>query len=279
MDLGGIVVGLAAKAAEKSRAEEGDYILDELLYCGKCHTAKQCRVNFLGREVTLPCICKCEAERQLREEEETKRRELEMKIEKYRALGFKESSMREWTFANDDMADERTTKIMMRYVENFPEFRKNGKGLLLYGKCGTGKTYAACEVANALIEKGYPCLVTNFSRIVKMVSGFGNDKQEYLDSLNRFALLVLDDLGAERNTEYMDEQIFNIIDSRYRAGLPMIITTNLSLNDVKNPKSEASERIYDRIIERCMPVEVNGANRRRKIVCRDYGDMKDMLGL
>lgn len=182
-------------------------------------------------------------------------------------------------FCNDDMANEKITKAMKNYVNNFPELLKGGKGLLLYGTVGTGKTYAACEVANALIDKGYPALVTNFARLTNTIQGMYEGKQEYIDSLNRYALLVIDDLGAERKSEFMQEMVFNIIDSRYRAGLPLIITTNLSIQEIKEPSDIGNNRIYDRILERCFPVEISGASRRRKAVRENYNDMKDLLGL
>jgi DNA replication protein DnaC len=90
---------------------------------------------------------------------------------------------------------------------------------------------------------------------------------------------VIDDLGIERETEYAKEQVYNVIDSRYRANLPMIITTNLSIDKIKNPTDIENGRIYDRIIERCFPIEVKGQNRRHKAVRESYGDMKELLGL
>lgn len=142
----------------------------------------------------------------------------------------------------------------------------------------THNTYAACEVANALIDKGYPVLVTNFARIINALQATF-EKQEYIDSFNRFSLLVIDDLGIERNTEFAKEQVFNIIDSRYRAGLPMIITTNLSIDKIKKPDDIENGRIYDRILERCFPIEVSGQSRRRKAIKESYDDMKNLLEL
>ena len=187
--------------------------------------------------------------------------------------------MQNWTFENDDMANERITKAMRNYVDNFADLKKHGKGLLLYGSIGKGKTYAACEVANALIDKGYPVLVTNFARLTNTIQGKFEGKQEYIDSLNQFQLLVIDDLGAERKSEYMQEIVYNIIDSRYRAGLPFIITTNMTIEEIKTPTDIGNARIYDRIIERCFPIEVNGKNRRRKKVIAEYDEMKKLLGL
>lgn len=280
MNIGAVVDGLIEKSKGSIKAEQGDYI-DEatgLLFCGKCGTKKQTRVEILGTVRTPMCLCKCEVEKREREEEERKRVEFENHVKRMRRVGFPEEQMQTWTFANDDLTNERLTRAMQRYVENFAELRKVGKGLLLYGSVGTGKTYAACEVANALIDKGYPVHVTNFSRVLNTLQGTF-DKQEYIDELNRYQLLVLDDLGIERETAFAKEQVYNVIDARYRAGLPMIITTNLAIANIKSPDNIGDSRIYDRILERCFPIEVTGQSRRRKAVVKEYDDMRDLLGL
>lgn len=257
-----------------------DYIgEDGLIYCGNCHTPKQARVELFGKIRTPMCVCKCAAERKQKEADEQKRREQFLQAERYRRMGFPESDMQSWNFANDDMSNPRLTNAMKKYVDNFKAMLKDGKGLLLYGTVGTGKTYAACEVANALIDSGYPVLVTNFARLTNTLQGMFEGKQEYIDSLNKFALLVIDDLGAERKSDFMQEMVYNIIDSRYRAGLPLIITTNLTIQEIKNPDVIGNTRIYDRLLERCFPIEVNGVSRRRKAVKDSYNDMKDLLGL
>ena len=270
---------LIKRSEESNPINDGDYIGENgLWYCGKCKTRKQTEITTVGRTYRpfVPCDCK-KAENE-REEEERKQRDFTEKVKELRRKGFPDAKMREWNFANDDMENEQMTKAMKRYVENFPELKKQGKGLLLCGNVGRGKTYLACEVANALIDKGYPVLVTNFSRIVnKLQSTY--EKQEYIDSLNEYSLLVLDDLSAERDTTYMKEQIFQVVDARYRANLPMVITTNLSVDEIKNPPDIESGRIYDRIIEKCFPIEVKGPNRRHKAVRESYGDLKDLLGL
>jgi DNA replication protein DnaC len=274
-----VIDNLMATTEKNNVVNEGDYYDEKgLLYCGKCGTAKQVEVTILGQVRRPYCLCKCESERLKQEEENRKQQELKEKKREVRRKCFNDEAMQGWTFANDDMSNEKVTKAMQNYVDNFPELKKQGKGLLLYGQCGTGKTYAACEVANALIDKGYSVLVTNFARVLNSLQGTF-DKQDYIDEINSNALLVLDDLGIERDTQYAKEQVFNIIDARYRAGLPMIITTNLTMDKIKATQDIDNMRIYDRILERCFPIEVAGENRRRKAIRESYGDMKTLLGL
>lgn len=274
-----VVNNLLEKTAENFKAKDGDYIHDGLLHCGTCNTPKQVRVELFGEIRTPLCMCKCEEDKQKREQEERERIRFQEKIKEYRRVGFPESEMSNWTFANADGSNEKNMDAMKRYVENFADFRKQGKGLLLFGTVGTGKTYAAACVANALIDKGYPALVTNFARIANTVSGMFEGKQEYYDRLNRFPLLALDDLSAERKTEYMQEIVFNVVDSRYRAKLPLIVTTNLTWQELANPQDIAYQRIFSRLLEMCVPVKFEGADKRLESVKATLNSARDLLGL
>lgn len=248
---------------------------DGLLYCSKCNTKVQTRVEFMGIKKTVRCVCACKR-KELESYEYRKKLE-----EKYRQrrICFEEANMMNWTFANDDRQNARISDAMQNYVKNFTEFRKDGKGLLLYGPVGTGKSYYAASIANALIDNGYSCLMTNFARLTNKIQGMFEGKQEYIDSLNRYSLLIIDDLGVERKTEYMAEQVYNIIDARYRSGLPFIITTNLTWEELTKPSEIAYSRIYDRVVERCFPVEVTGISRRRQNVKDTFADVRSKLGL
>ena len=147
------------------------------------------------------------------------------------------------------------------YVNHWPEAFKRNIGLLLFGDVGTGKSFAAGCVANALLDRDVPVLMTNFPTILTRLSGtFGEDRTAFLDSLGDYDLLIIDDLGVERNTEYSMEQMFSIVDSRYRSGKPLIVTTNLKLDELKHPPDFAHARIYDRILERCAPILFAGKN-------------------
>ena len=132
------------------------------------------------------------------------------------------------------------------YVDHWPEAFKQNIGLLLFGDVGTGKSFAAGCVANSLLDQNIPVLMTNFPSI--------------LDRLGDYDLLIIDDLGVERSTGYAMEQMFSIVDSRYRSGKPLIVTTNLKLDELKHPPDLAHARIYDRILERCAPILFAGKN-------------------
>jgi len=270
---------IEARAAQAIKVEEGDYLVDGLLFCHKCNTPKQCRVELWGKTRTPMCLCKCEAEKRAAEEAERKRIERMQEIAKMRKIGFPESEMYDWTFANDDKSNPKIASAIQRYADHFDTMRERGKGLLLYGSVGTGKSFYAACVVNELIDKGYPCMMTNFSRLVNTIQGMFEGKQEYIDKLNKFDLLVIDDLSAERDTEYMNEIIFTIIDSRYRAGLPLIITTNLTADEIKNPADIRKQRTYSRLLEMTIPIEVTGTDRRRKKLVNDYAEFSDILGL
>lgn len=280
MDMRKFIDNVERKAAISIKTNYNDYIgADGLLYCGTCHTRKQTRVNILGIEKTPYCLCRCEVEKREREEAEIKRRELARKVSEYRRMGFPESMMQEWTFDNSDGTNDKIMEAARKYALKFDEFRKQGKGLLLFGTVGTGKTYAAACIANALIDRGIPVLMTNFARIANTVGGMWEGKQEYYDSLNKFPLLILDDLAAERKTEYMSEIVFNVIDARYRAGLPLIITTNLTAEELKHPSDISYQRTFSRLLEMCLPVEVKGKDKRLERLKADIQPMKDLLGL
>lgn len=271
---------IAKKASEVIKIEDGDYIgEDGLYYCGKCHTPKQHRDNYFRIGNVVMCLCKCAKEEREREDEARKKEELNDQIKKYRSIGFPEEerkNMETWTFENDDGSNPKLMQAMKRYAD---KFSNDSKWLLLFGDVGRGKTYAACCVANALIDKGIPCMVTNFSRIEKTVFGMREGKQAYFDSLNRFPLLVVDDLGAERKSEYMGQVVYDVIDARERAGLPMIITTNLTKEEMEDPADMQYKRIFSRVWGNCIPIRVEGKDRRKQKLISSYDEMMKELGL
>lgn len=279
MDFTEALFAIADAVEQNNRAQDGDYVKDGLIYCHKCNTPKQHRLKLRGVETIVPCTCKCrqaelEAERQTIAEQARLQRIREM-----RKVGFLDAEMQFCTFDRDDRSNEKLSDIATRYVEHFDEMLTRSKGLLLYGTVGTGKTFISACIANALMDRGHPCLVTNFARLINTIGGMYDGKQAYIDGLSRFDLLVIDDLYAERDTEYMGEMVQNIIDSRYRSGKPLIVTTNLSKTDLMQPTDIRKKRIYSRLFEMCFPFEVKGVDRRKQILKEEDKDLKDLLGI
>lgn len=260
--------------------QEGDYKgVNGLLYCGKCKTAKQAEIEVNGVKLTPYCLCRCQSEKYEKEKAEEKARALKEQIERNRRAGFPEAHMQQWTFERDDRANAKISDICQRYVENFPKMKAKGKGLMFLGGFGTGKTFLAACIANALLDEGFSVLMTNFTRLVNTLFGMREGKQEYIDSLNKYSLLIIDDLGVERQSEYVAEIVQNIIDSRYRAGLPLIITSNLSPKDFTETHDIAKSRLYSRISEMCLPLVVNGVDRRKANSAARDSELAELLGL
>lgn len=276
MDMEGLCTTLSARVPTDDDTHPGE---DGLLYCNRCHTPRQSRFELFGKIRTVNCLCQCMAEERDRAEEERKQREYMTRVMSNRAVGFPDRELQNCTFDADDGASPVLTNAMKAYVDNFPAFRKSGKGLLLYGNVGTGKTFYAACVVNALIDKGYPCLMTNFSRLTNQIASMWDGKQEYIDSLQMFALVAIDDLGVERDTEYMNENVTTIIDSLYRAKVPMIITSNYTPKQLTEASEVRKKRVYDRMLERCHPVKVDGASRRKEIGRNEFAEMNKLLGL
>ena len=256
------------------RAENEYMGEDGLLHCSACHRNTQTVVEVFGIRKTVRCICDC------RKKELDARMEQERQEEqaRQRRICFEETNMAGWTFGNDDRRNETLSNAMQNYVKHFTDFKKDGMGLLLYGPVGTGKTYYAAAIANALIDKGYKVKMTKFTTLANQLWNAEN-KQAFMNSLNRYSLLVIDDLGAERQSDYMKEQVFNVIDNRYMAGLPFVVTTNLTADEIKKPHEVGYQRIYDRVLERCHPIAVNGTSRRKQSVKESYHEINTKLGL
>ena len=170
--------------------------------------------------------------------------------------------MQDWKFENDAGCNPQM-KLARQYVEYWTEMQKKNTGLLIWGGVGTGKSVFAGCIANALMEREVPVCMTNFARILNELNNSFSGRNEVVERLCRYPLLIIDDFGMERDTNYALEQVYNIIDSRYRSKRPLIITTNLTLDEICKPKNMAYQRIYDRVLEMCAPLVFKGESRRR----------------
>ena len=261
-----------------TRLEPGDYTgEDGLLYCGKCRTPKQFRMEAPPLEGRLlPHPCRCEQERLDREAAEQEARRHRQAVADLKSKGFTDPAMREWTFANDNGKCPQM-KHAHFYVENWPAMQEENIGYLLWGGVGTGKSYFAGCIANALMEQEVAVRMTNFALILNDLTASFEGRNEYIARLCRAPLLILDDFGMERGTEYGLEQVYNVIDSRYRSRRPLIVTTNLSLQDLQHPQDTAHARIYDRLLEMCAPIRFSGENFRKATAQDKLARLKNLM--
>lgn len=172
------------------------------------------------------------------------------------------------TFAADN-GRVRQLSHARRYVQQWKTMKAQNIGLLFWGMPGTGKTFAAACIANAFLESDDPfaptVMMATFGSILsRLLAQSPQEREEYLARLTGCDLLILDDLGMERQTDYANEQVFGIIDGRYLSRRPLIATTNLTLQELKDPPSLARKRIYDRLLELCVPVCFDGGSLRRE---------------
>lgn len=276
MDLTG-VFPISESGAE--RLAEGDHIgEDGLVYCGKCGSRKQLRVKFGDKTHVVRCVCKCESK-----ELEEKKRQEEYEEQMRRINRLKEASMmdkkyREVTFDKYEVREEnkKVFEMAKKYADRFQDMYKKNQGLLLYGPVGTGKSFTAACIGNYLLNNAKPVIMTSFVKILQDI--WENDRAaEYITILNSASLLIVDDLGTERETDYALEKVYNIIDSRVRSNKPMIITSNLELNDMMECEDIRKKRIYDRILECCYPMYVGGKSFRMMKAAQRFDEMKDFL--
>lgn len=241
------------------------YEKDGHIYCKTCNERIDGKViPMLDKPMIIRTVCKCDRDRQ----EQEKQREKLLKQDRLRQNCFLSKNQIAYTFENaDENTDKEIIKKAKNYVKHFEEMRKDNVGLLLYGNVGSGKTYIACSIANAIItEYSYNVKMRNFAQILNDLQkgGFTLDRNEYIEQITNPTLLILDDFGIERNTEYALEQIYNVINARYLKARPTIITTNLNFKDIEQEQEDIMlGRIYSRIIEMCLPLRVIGVDRRK----------------
>ena len=257
---------------------ETEYMKDGHAYCKTCHERKDGEVkSLMDMKFIFKNNCKCDRERL----EKQKQREKEQEIERLKRSCFISMSQWAYTFDNYKGEKDKSYTIAKNYVKEYEQMKKENIGLLFCGTVGSGKTYLACCIANALIEEYMIRVkIRNFAQIINDLqkSGFDLDKNDYIESLTNVSVLILDDLGIERDTSYAKEQVYNIVNSRYLKQKPTIFTTNLPYEKIQNSDDGVEyERIYSRIIEMCIPVKVMGEDFRKRLQKEKLKQNKERL--
>lgn len=146
-------------------------------------------------------------------------------------------------------------------------------GLMFAGQVGSGKTFLACSIANALLKKGKVVLFVVVPDLLDQIRStydgvrYASDITEYdlVDAARQVPLLILDDLGAHNYTEWSRNKIYSIINYRLNHCLPIVVTTNITPEDLEE---YLGERTTSRLLEMCKPyrllVDIDIRARQRK---------------
>lgn len=157
-------------------------------------------------------------------------------------------------------------EISLRYAQNFIE-GKTVTGLFYGGTVGTGKTHLAAAITHHLLNQGVGVL---FGTVTQMLGNIRRTYDEYsreneYDILQRYIrvpLLVIDEWGKEKPSEWVQEKFFEIVNSRYEDNKPIIVTTNTEIDVLKDRYDFAGEALVSRIREMCEGVVMVGRDRR-----------------
>lgn len=280
--IGEVTEKVLASIADSAGSLPDDYIgSDGLLYCGQCNTRKEREIIwFDGKPKKVPVMCKCRAEEERLKKEQMQKEEEMRSIQRAKVSSMMDDTFRTACFANYQIrnGNERHLKVAKKYCIEFSKMYERNQGLLFWGTVGTGKSYTAACIANYLLEANTSVVMTSFVRILQEMQGFDRKREEtFTNKLNSVKLLIIDDLGAERSTDYALEKVYGIIDNRYRAKKPLILTTNLTLRQMQEATDIRYARIYDRIFEMCYPMEFSGVSWRKREAAQRYEETRKIL--
>lgn len=229
--------------------------------------------DFIKEKIIYIPDCDCLEIQKEKELEELERKRVAQcmanKIKRFRDISLIDSKFKLSTFKRADMSF-KYMKLALSFARKFVEKGTAPKGILFYGGVGTGKTYASSCIANYLMDSGKTVVVMSIGLYIgKIQREWAEAEKELLSYIKACDLLIIDDFGAEKISEFVIEKIFAMIDARYRSLKPVIITTNLDINEIS---TRFGARISDRIVEMCFPILVGGASKRGADTKREFMD-------
>ncbi len=217
--------------------------------------------------------------KKLRMLEEEKKLEIMQEFSKRVEKIIKNSKMskRNLNYKFDNFEPNNSNRKVFNNLKNYSEKLVNGiekKGLILVGNNGVGKTHLACSIANKLIENGTPVIYgTLINLLAELRNSYDTDnnisEMEIIKLYENVDLLIIDDLGKERPSEWGLEKLFTVVNSRYENNLPVIITTNYNQNTLVerlslNGEIETAKSIISRLYEMCYLVKIDDIDHRIK---------------
>lgn len=278
MDMSNVFAGIgeAVLSARKRAGVQSVTAADGMEYCAACGEPLLLALQFtgemaekLGATRYVPRNCACMVKMFAEEDAAEAKAKHAAWVQDQKMRCLKSEKYQSFTFAADDGRNPKIRRMCERYVDKRAEMIEGNYGLAFLGSNGTGKTFMAACIANAMIEAGTTVLMTPLKKLIdEMNADYGAERENVLRRVKNVQFLILDDYGAERGTEFSLEQAFEIIDTRYNAGKPLIITANLTEDALKNPPSMSYARSYSRIVEMC-PALIRVEGERREEIAKE----------
>lgn len=271
--IGQALLSMTTAQSDGSTGAEPKSKIEPLETCDVCGQVIRLRLpRVLGGGI-VPAVCKCEKARMEAEYKARQAYETKLAIQQNIRQSLMDARAQRMTFDSLTTTEENTAYIRAakNYCDNWTDNFKNNRGLLFYGGPGRGKTTLAFCIANRLLLSGVNVKCSGVIKLIKLVQSTYDDPErgteaDIKEALERADLLILDDLGAENKTQWSNAFLYEVVDARYRAEKPTIITTNLAREQLRQHLADeyGITRIYDRLIEMLHPVPFEGTNYRIK---------------
>lgn len=234
--------------------------------CHRCGAnIKPVYVPFLRRHVIPACDCMV-AEYE-REETERKAREKQEHIDRILSSTGLGERFKACTFDNwiPRKGTSSAFNAAQKYAEFLAENLKSGRGYIMFGQPGNGKTHLAAAIVNVAARQGFTAIFERVPMLLAKIRATYNggpvSEGQIMKTLTEADLLVLDDAGAEKCTQWTEPTLYTIIDERYSRQKSLLITTNSSLDELEE---KIGVRAMDRVLEMCEIVENQGTSFRKE---------------
>ena len=249
--------------------------------CPTCGEETERIIKICDTTIKAKVMCSC----RIKEQEEKKRieenREKQDRLERLFKNSLMDSKFRKETFKNwDKQKGSRTYyNIGMKYCKNFKEIRTEGLGMMLQGRPGNGKTYLSNCIANYLLDTFTPVISISINDLLDRLKQNYNrwekeGEAELIKSITRADLIILDDLGTENPTDWAISKVYSIIDAIYRAKKCLIVSTNYSLQQLRD---QYGERTISRLEEMCTTITIRDKSFRESMAEENRNKLRSLI--
>jgi len=254
---------------EKKEKQEKDSI--NKYYCDKCKdTGWILTLDINTGEITTK---RCDCHELYLKQKKAARLQMPKEFEGIRLVDFKTD-----IYKNESKYMSEVKKAIKRYLRAFKKYHKNGKGIFMHSKAkGSGKTYMMAIIGNELVNAGYSVRFAKTHDILNLIKSTYSkdskgDEESVLKQIVSIDVLLIDDIGTERATEWVNEQFNYIIDKRMIAKKVTLFTSNCCVDDLK-----LDPRIVNRINKMALPIRFPEISIRNEMSKHENGEMMNEL--